>query len=589
MPYMSPSQAPLHGRPSHSTPLSGRHFHLSTSLTQKSQSTLPRSPNHQNTLALATKSASILNSKSTVLQLSPFSEEGNFFDDIQGQSTAIRITQKEQENRLRLPSNRTAKINPPPSSVTHPPVDDSIVLVHVVPVKDDEHDEQVEHTEHVERVEQKALSHLPEAIYNSLDKGSSGCITLYDAETTNAFSNKSNQYIGYNHERETKASILKKTSPETTLSALRPHSAKPGNRNKPRTSICHKTVHFDDSLEHVRYFLQVDMPFAVSTDSSVVEACYNEAEICGDDGYSDDRSSQVEWELLFPNFPVESPQHLSLPVRVERVFIISSNIELIGCVTVSNLAFKKDVIVRYTLDDWNSYSDIAAEFIISLPKLSHSGGHDLFKFKISLAGQGDLEPRTLLFCVKYNVNSKEYWDNNNSANYQVNFKRRLTGSPKDDKDKGRASAQRSHILLQTDKSALYMSGRQESIPPAFKHFAQTYNAANADELKHLINDNLTQRSISTRGLDRRARLTPSANRYRLSNRYNFDVSLSAVIRRSSSTLNQCSTISTKRLPTTKTASLADKSYPRNANNSPKVCWNAPLLPDSSGRDLVSIY
>jgi hypothetical protein len=90
----------------------------------------------------------------------------------------------------------------------------------------------------------------------------------------------------------------------------------------------------------------------------------------------------------------------------------------------STPAIPKVVIARFTLDDWKTASDVAAEFITDLHPLEGANGYDRFNFSINLADQTNLESKTLFFCVKYCVNGQEYWDNNSSVNFQVYFKKR---------------------------------------------------------------------------------------------------------------------------------------------------------------------
>jgi hypothetical protein len=51
-------------------------------------------------------------------------------------------------------------------------------------------------------------------------------------------------------------------------------------------------------------------------------------------------------------------------------------------------------------------------------------GHDRFIFSINLADTANLESKTLFLCVRYTVNGQDYWDNNNSSNFQVHFRKK---------------------------------------------------------------------------------------------------------------------------------------------------------------------
>jgi len=210
--------------------------------------------------------------------------------------------------------------------------------------------------------------------------------------------------------------MLRKKSGEPVRSALKTSSDKRRPSIVAGTSACSKAVHFDIHLEHVRHFFQVDKPMAVSATSSSIKAYDGITKVSG--------HRQIEWEIVISDFPVETPQRLSLPVRVQSVSLSSDNTTLIGSVAVANLAFHKIVIARFTLDHWKTISDVAAEFVTDVHLLQPDDGYDRFNFNINLADQTNLEAKTMFFCVKYCVNGQEYWDNNNSANFKIHFKKK---------------------------------------------------------------------------------------------------------------------------------------------------------------------
>ena len=220
-----------------------------------------------------------------------------------------------------------------------------------------------------------------------------------------------------------KPAMVRKKSGELVKPALRPSSSRRPS-SMPGTPTYSKAVHFDSHLEHVRHFLQVDKPLAVSAGSSPVEAYEGDAEFPfgNDDSYP--RSPPFEWEIVLPNFPRETVERKSLPVRVERVFLSSDNKSLIGTVACVNLAFNKHVVARFTLDYWKTTSEVVAEYSNDMRRKQQDDGYDRFDFSIKLEDQGNLEKKTLFFCVRYNVKGQEFWDNNGSFNYHVDFKRK---------------------------------------------------------------------------------------------------------------------------------------------------------------------
>lgn len=216
-----------------------------------------------------------------------------------------------------------------------------------------------------------------------------------------------------------KPPLLRKKSGELVKPALRPTSRR-RPLSMPGTPTFSKAVHFNEDIEQVRHFLQVDRPMAVSAGSSPAETYDSESEypFGYDDGYA---SRKVEWELRLANFPRETFERKALPVRVERIFLSADTKTLIGNVAVANLAFHKAVVARFTLDYWKTTSEVVAEYNNDVRKKQSNDGNDRFNFNIKLADQAHLETKTLLLCVRYNVNGQEFWDNNNSMNFQVDF------------------------------------------------------------------------------------------------------------------------------------------------------------------------
>lgn len=216
-----------------------------------------------------------------------------------------------------------------------------------------------------------------------------------------------------------KPPLLRKKSGELVKPALRPSSRRRPS-SMPGTPTFAKAVHFNEEIKQVRHFLQVDRPIAISAGSSPVDTYDSESEypFGYDDGYA---PHVVEWEIRLANFPRETFERKSMPVRVERIFLSADNKSLIGNVAVANIAFQKYVVARFTLDYWKTTSEVVAEYNNDVRKKQSNDGYDRFNFNIKLADQANLETKTLLLCVRYNVNGQEYWDNNGSMNYQVDF------------------------------------------------------------------------------------------------------------------------------------------------------------------------
>ena len=221
-------------------------------------------------------------------------------------------------------------------------------------------------------------------------------------------------------------SMVRKKSGELVRPALRPSSRRRPS-SMPGTPTYSKAVHFDSHLEHVRHFLQVDRPLAVSAGSSPVEQYESESEFpFGSDEAGRPRAPPFEWEIKLANFPYQDVEtRKALPVHVERITLSSDNKNLIGSIAVQNLAFNKIVVSRFTFDYWKTTSDVVAEYNHDVRRKEQNDGLDRFSFSLKLADQVNLENKTMFFCVRYTVNGQDYWDSNNGFNYQVDFSKKL--------------------------------------------------------------------------------------------------------------------------------------------------------------------
>ncbi|KAK3295246.1 putative phosphatase regulatory subunit-domain-containing protein [Chaetomium fimeti] len=222
-----------------------------------------------------------------------------------------------------------------------------------------------------------------------------------------------------------KPQMVRKKSGELVRPALRPASRRRPS-SMPGTPTFSKVVHFDSHLEHVRHFLQVDRPLAVSAGSSPVDNYDSDTEypFSGDER-STGRTPPFEWEIIMTNFPVETPVRKAQPVRLERVWLSNDQKSLIGSIAVANLAFQKLVACRFTLDYWKTTSEIAAEYVCEVRGIDTPYTQDRFNFTIKLSDLANLEAKTLYFCIRYTVNGQEHWDNNNGTNFQVDFRKKM--------------------------------------------------------------------------------------------------------------------------------------------------------------------
>ncbi|KAH7195149.1 putative phosphatase regulatory subunit-domain-containing protein [Fusarium oxysporum] len=242
-----------------------------------------------------------------------------------------------------------------------------------------------------------------------------------------------------------KPQMVRKKSGELVRPALRPSSRRHPS-SMPGTPVFSKSVHFDSHLEHVRHFLQVDQPLAVSAGSSPIGS------------YESDTDGRLS--------PQTSPTTLPLASR----YLDQKN--LLGSVAVANIAFQKAVTCRFTLDYWETTSEVAADYSHEIRPREMPLGHDRFTFSIKLADTANLESKTLFLCVRYTVNGQDYWDNNNLSNFQVHFRKKHLSQNRKGNFQG-ASSRPANSLPQSNRHTRSSSvPHSKSIPSDFSEFGE---------------------------------------------------------------------------------------------------------------------
>ncbi|OAX83054.1 hypothetical protein ACJ72_02600 [Emergomyces africanus] len=257
-----------------------------------------------------------------------------------------------------------------------------------------------------------------------------------------------------------KVSMVRKKSGELVRPALRP---KRRPCSAPGTPVFSKAVHFDSQLEHIRHFLQLDKPLAVSAGSSPVETYDGDSEFPF--GMDANRPSKlIEWEARIANFPDDHETRKTMPVRLERIFLSPDNKNLVGVVSVANISFQKHVVARFTLDYWKTTSEVVAEFNNDVRRKQANNGYDRFNFTIHLGDMGNLESKRMFICIRYNVNGLEFWDNNNLMNYHIDFLKKPKGLRNEDQ-LGKSSSARPTSAPPRSRPSPPINTRSRSVPP----------------------------------------------------------------------------------------------------------------------------
>ncbi|KAH8094708.1 putative phosphatase regulatory subunit-domain-containing protein [Cristinia sonorae] len=250
-------------------------------------------------------------------------------------------------------------------------------------------------------------------------------------------------------------------------------------QSAPSTPSAHKNVHFaENGLESVRVFNRTGKPMSVSKPSGDETETETEAENSTAErsmasfpfpsqsssslGLSLSSSSQNIVHEIDPSPNMTSPIPASNPPPYANVHLETVTLPrtrpptLRGTVLVRNIAYEKNVAVRFTLDDWQTTSEVACKHVVSLPGLPppfprqelkrddsdgdlasrivsgkvHEVSWDRFSFTIRLEDyEAKLAERKLFLVARYNYPGGESWDNNNHQNYRIGFRRSTSTSP----------------------------------------------------------------------------------------------------------------------------------------------------------------
>ncbi|KAF3291491.1 hypothetical protein TWF970_000704 [Orbilia oligospora] len=173
-----------------------------------------------------------------------------------------------------------------------------------------------------------------------------------------------------------------------------------------------KKVHFEAGLGRFRYFRQAERASALSSSAPLAREL--------DDDY-DVNSFRSSFRIVPVNFSNGTTNVNNInKVQFSGVELSEDMETLVGTVAAADGVFPTYVVVRFTFDSWYKVSEVPASPPLDLNKGSEHGYYE-YKFKIKLNDIPNLRGRALLFCLRYGLENREYWDNNSSLNYKVCF------------------------------------------------------------------------------------------------------------------------------------------------------------------------
>ncbi|KAF9533664.1 putative phosphatase regulatory subunit-domain-containing protein [Crepidotus variabilis] len=266
----------------------------------------------------------------------------------------------------------------------------------------------------------------------------------------------------------TEAPLIRKKSGQVVRSSLKSsrsssrcqdnlvvlNPAFPSSKSEPATPTASKAVHFDANLEQVKLFLAEQKPLAVSRDGSPTDDTsgtdsdfpwfiYGHGESASRPGTGsgvefDEKKAKLVMHSNMP--PRAAPFHPLMDVSLEDLTLSPDAANILGHVIVRNIAFNKSIAVRFTFDKWQTTSEVLAKWQESVGREKL---WDRFSFSIRLNDlilmkREEVEGKRLELAVRYSVDGRDIWDNNNAKNYIATFVK--VQQEKEPRERGRPSA-----------------------------------------------------------------------------------------------------------------------------------------------------
>ncbi|KAI9268951.1 putative phosphatase regulatory subunit-domain-containing protein [Phascolomyces articulosus] len=129
-------------------------------------------------------------------------------------------------------------------------------------------------------------------------------------------------------------------------------------------------------------------------------------------------------DIINPTTTITKKDHPYQPLELKSIHVVqppeqqelsTSSVMpmVVGTCHVANVAFEKHVMVRYTFDDWSTFTDMDAMYCESLADSTL----DRFTFEFRWKKMDHDDNFLLQFALRYSVNGMEFWDNNHNENY----------------------------------------------------------------------------------------------------------------------------------------------------------------------------
>lgn len=214
-------------------------------------------------------------------------------------------------------------------------------------------------------------------------------------------------------------------------------------KSLPTSPTC-KQVHF--GCRDVCYFKKKDRPAAISASDPPGSLFFFQDSSDGDTlDEATDLAPVPRWTIKSDNLPhslMRQHTRLQPAVFLQDIFVLRQK-TVVGHIAVKNIAYEKSVLVRYSLDSWQTIIEQTAFYTSKSEEWLRQQGYDRFTFQVDADKMFDSlslsihteymqrEPQARAFelCIRYTANRQEFWDNNGSNNYHITLIRRAVEVP----------------------------------------------------------------------------------------------------------------------------------------------------------------
>ncbi|KAK2685054.1 hypothetical protein QWA68_016211 [Fusarium oxysporum] len=201
----------------------------------------------------------------------------------------------------------------------------------------------------------------------------------------------------------------------------------PYHRQRPVREPTSRKADYFELHDQEHHFVQADSPVIMRSEPQFIDGAHENIlhKPLNPTSLYVIQSPSTRWEIISSSTVFKTAENPK-SVKLERLWVSADEKSFLGSVAVANLADEKSVTCRFTFDHWETISEVHAQYAHGLPSTNTKNEFDRFLFTLELLDVALVQSgiKTFHCCIRYIANGQEFWDNNNSLDYQVSFRRK---------------------------------------------------------------------------------------------------------------------------------------------------------------------